>query len=74
MAILEKPPHYRSYLLVFWEERGLDPASPEVWRFRLEDAHTGQRRGFADLDALVTALRQEIAGTGSGGDEEQEPQ
>ena len=26
----------------------------------MEDPHTGQRRGFADLEALVAALQQEI--------------
>ena len=62
MSIFDKPPRYRSYLLTFWEERGRDPDAPVAWRFRLEDPHTGQRRGFADLEALAAALRQEMAG------------
>ena len=60
MAIFDKPPRYRSYLLTFWEERSQDPAASAVWRFRLEDPHTGQRRGFADLEALIAALEQEM--------------
>jgi hypothetical protein len=60
MAIFDKPPRYRSYLLTFWEERRQDPAASVVWRFSLEDPRTGQRRGFADLEALMAALQQEL--------------
>jgi hypothetical protein len=61
MAVLEKPPRYRSYLMAFWEERGSDPEVAGDWRFSLEDPHTGQRQGFACLDDLVAYLEQEIA-------------
>ena len=61
MSILSEPPRYRSYLLTFWEERSQDPKVPAVWRFSLEDPHTEKRRGFADLEALVAALQQEMA-------------
>ncbi len=54
-------PHYRIYLLRLWAERSRDQAAPVAWRFGLEDPRTGQRRGFANLAALVTALHQEIA-------------
>jgi len=60
--MFDRPPCYRSYLLTVWEERSRDPNSPGAWRFSLEDPHTGQRRGFADLAALVAALEDEIAG------------
>ncbi len=60
--MFEKPPRYRSYLFTMWEERGTNESSPAMWRFGLEDARTGQRRGFARLDALVAALQQEMAG------------
>jgi hypothetical protein len=59
--MFETPPRYRSYLLTVWEERNVDPNLPVAWRFSLEDARTGQRRGFAGLEALVTALKQEMA-------------
>ena len=62
MTIFDKPPRYRSYLLTFWEERSRDPDAPAVWRFRLEEARTGQRRGFASLEALVAFLRAELDG------------
>lgn len=58
--MFETPPRYRSYLLTLWEERNRDPDLPVVWRFSLEDVRTGQRRGFAGLEALVAALQQEM--------------
>jgi hypothetical protein len=62
MFSFDKPTCYRSYLLSFWEERGRDPDTPVVWRFSLEDPHTGQRRGFAGLEERVAALEQYIVG------------
>jgi hypothetical protein len=60
MAIFDKPPRYRSYLLTFWEERNRDAAESAVWRFSLEDPHTGKWSGFARLEALIAALQQEM--------------
>ena len=60
MSIIHDPPHYRAFLLTLWEERSRDRDSPQVWRFRLEDPRTGQQRGFASLEALVEALKQEM--------------
>jgi hypothetical protein len=56
-------PHYRAYLLRFWEERREDPRLPGVWRFSLEDPHSGARTGFPNLEALVVFLRQQTSGT-----------
>jgi hypothetical protein len=60
--MFERPPCYQSYLLTLWQERSRDRNLPVVWRFSLEDPHTGRRRGFADLEALVASLKEEIAG------------
>ena len=60
MQIFERPPHYRSYLITFWEERSQDSDRPAVWRFSLEDPRSGDRRGFPDLEMLVAALKQEL--------------
>jgi len=49
----------------FWEERGEKPDA-SVWRFSLEDPHTGQRRGFASLEALIAALTEEMEGRSDG--------
>ena len=62
LTLFDKPPHYRTYLLTIWEERSQAPKAPKVWRFSLEDPLTGQRHGYADLEALVDALEREIAG------------
>ncbi len=53
-------PRYCSYLLRCWQERSLRQSAAAVWRFSLEDPHTGQRRGFATFEALVAFLRQEL--------------
>ena len=46
---------YRSYLLRLWREDG----GQQPWRASLESAITGERRGFASLDALFRFLRQQ---------------
>jgi hypothetical protein len=43
-----------SYLLRLWPVRSEDGI---VWRASLESAHTGDRIGFASLDALFAFLR-----------------
>jgi hypothetical protein len=45
---------YRAYLLRLWQADS-DDGHP-VWRAALEDARTGERRGFADLARLCTFL------------------
>ena len=62
MDRLGPPPRYRAYLLRCWAEHGAAAATPAVWRYSLEDPHTGARRGFADLAALVAHLEAETAG------------
>ena len=69
MDVFGKPPCYRCYLLTCWGEQSHDPLAPVVWRFRLEDPHTGQRRGFASLEALVAVLEQELTDEGTYGSE-----
>jgi hypothetical protein len=57
MAKMDGPPRYRSYVLTCWAEQGHD----QKWRFSLTDPRTGQRYGFASLEALVAALEWEMA-------------
>jgi hypothetical protein len=42
---------YQSYLLRMWQE---SPQAP--WRVSLQDATTGERRGFSDLESLYAYL------------------
>ncbi|MBI5303427.1 MAG: hypothetical protein HY868_14940 [Chloroflexi bacterium] len=53
MSIQSKPRTYRSFLLRLWAE-----GEPPVWRFSLEDPHTGERIGMANLDALIAFLKE----------------
>lgn len=55
-----KPPYYRIYLLTVWQEQNRGPPERIVWRFRLEDPHTGRQRLFADTMTLLTALEEFI--------------
>lgn len=50
-------PHYRSFLLRFWQERGQGVDSSRMWRFSVEDPHTGEQRAFAGLERLVAFLQ-----------------
>ena len=54
------PPRYVAYLLRCWAEASAGSTALPVWRFSLEDPHTGQRRGFSSLDALIGWLRTEV--------------
>ena len=47
--------HYQAYMLRLWQDQG---ESGPQWRASLESPHTGERRGFASLEALFTFLRQ----------------
>jgi hypothetical protein len=58
-VLVPRPPHYHSYLLRFWEERGETDAA-QIWRFMLQDPQTEERFGFADLDALVNWIQSKI--------------
>ncbi|HEX5691798.1 MAG TPA: hypothetical protein VFX76_17405 [Roseiflexaceae bacterium] len=48
--------HYRSYLLRLW---GAQSGEGFVWRASLEDARTGERHSFAELEQLFAFLRQQ---------------
>ncbi len=57
MHMQPKPLHYRSYLLRLWQVFDHRPDARLVVRCSLEDPHTGERRGFASLEALLTFLQ-----------------
>ena len=58
-GLVPRPPHYYSYLLRFWEERG-ETETAQIWRFMLQDPQTEERFGFADLDTLVLWIHNKI--------------
>ena len=53
-------PRYQSYLLRCWEVRSQQPDQPATWRYSLQDPHTEQKHGFADLEELVAFLQDEL--------------
>ncbi len=55
---MSQPPTYIAYLLRVWQ---VEVQTKPVWHASLEDPHTGERRGFADLHSLVTFLEAEMA-------------
>jgi hypothetical protein len=60
MSLFDKPPRYRSYLLTFWEERSHNPDAPRVWRFSLQDPHSGRRYGFGSMGEMIAFLQTEL--------------
>jgi len=61
----DKLPRYETYLLRCWQERSQQAEEfLVVWRFSLENPHTGQRRGFASLEALLASLQAELINDG----------
>lgn len=51
---------YRSYLVRLWQTESM---GEWVWRASIENAHTGERRGFARLELLFQFLKGETGGT-----------
>jgi hypothetical protein len=51
-----QPRPYRAYLLRLWQAEQADEV---VWHASLEDPHTGERRGFADLARLFEFLEEQ---------------
>ena len=49
--------HYQAYMLRLWQDQ--DETGP-VWCASLESPHTGERWGFANVEALFEFVRQEI--------------
>ncbi|HEY85454.1 MAG TPA: hypothetical protein G4N96_10130 [Chloroflexi bacterium] len=53
----ETTSNYLACLLRLWRENGNSP-----WRVTVEDASTGERRGFADLKTLFAFLEKQTGG------------
>lgn len=56
--------NYRSFLVRLWREHGAtrpgNAADGPVWRFSVEDPHTGERLGFNKLGGLVAFLQAQM--------------
>ena len=51
-------PIHRTYLLTIWEERSKQAEPDNVWRYRLEDPHSGKKYLFATLAEVTQFLDQ----------------
>ena len=60
MPVLDPLRHYRAYLLRCWAEHSAQPEHLLIWRFSVQDPHTGKQRGFASFELLVEFLLQEL--------------
>lgn len=54
----EEKQRYHSFLLRLWQ---VQENEHTVWRASLESSHTGERWGFADVDALCEFLYEQTA-------------
>ena len=48
---------YHSVVFNLWEEGGVLPNAPPVWRFSLTNPHSGERIGFRSIEALFNFLQ-----------------
>lgn len=56
------PENYQVYLLRIWLECMPEVDNqPQEWRFSLEDAHSGTRRGFTNLESLAKFLNDRLS-------------
>ena len=56
-SLTARPPHYRHFVLLVWEERGADGVHA-AWRFSLQDSQKEERIGFKDLNELTVFLEK----------------
>ena len=61
---------YVAYLLRLW---CAGEGGTATWHASLEDAHTGSRLGFADLQSLFAYLRRQTEQSSSAGIDQEEP-
>lgn len=56
-----QPLRYRAYVVRCWQELSVHAGrETRLWRFSLQDPSTGRRRGFANLEALLSSLQAEL--------------
>ena len=58
----EEEQRYKSYLVRLWQTAS---SGEWVWRASIENAHTGERKGFARLELLFQFLEEKAGGTAS---------
>lgn len=72
MQTPNQPIRYSAYLLRCWTEQSAHAKHAVVWRFSIEDTHTGARQGFASFDLLLDFLRTQLRIEPPNGDQSSE--
>ena len=57
--MMKTQPHYQSFILRLWQERGLTGETAVSWRFSLENTESGQRLGFNQLEDVCNFLKRQ---------------
>lgn len=55
----KESPRYEAYVLRSWQVQDTQ-AGASSRRFSLEDSHSGEKHGFADLEVLLSYLRSKL--------------
>jgi hypothetical protein len=50
---------YRTFLLTCWQEETA-AGDPKMWRFRLEEAGTGEQHGFRELEEVMAFVQARL--------------
>ncbi len=58
--MMTRPRCYLAFMLRLWQVGG---EGEPAWRASLESPHTGERRGFASLEALFAFLEEQTRST-----------
>lgn len=64
----DESPRYLAFMVRLWRT---DTQEGPVWRASAESPHTGERQGFASLEALCAFLAERVAGVACGAKPEQ---
>jgi hypothetical protein len=64
VILMQDEPLRLVHLLTLWRERPARAGRPALWRFSVENVRTGERRGFASLEALMAFLRAQMEARG----------
>lgn len=49
--------HYHNFILSVWQDNNSLSSAQPVWRFSLENPHTGERTGFTSTHELMCYLQ-----------------
>ena len=69
--MMGEQPGYLAYMLRMWR---VDTGRGPIWRASLESPHTGERRGFVNLESLFAFLVKKTGGDAHGAQPRAKPE